>query len=272
MTLRKGLKVLLSIVGACAIFTGTALASDSIDLFINGKSLNDGVKLENGKVVAPVRSVAEALGGHVTWDKETNSVNIQTELRKDAVVDWIRKQGEEKNGYYFDGLSFEKMNLDGDSEPEVLARIDGGVHLGNFFIFDNQSDGSYKLSFEQPWHVESWNIESIENFRAEGMNPLYKIVTRTGGTGVDVREVHLMYMSDTGIWTEAWKGTLKERSVFQDKYHATMGSYQFNDDDGELFYWQTEMDASLEDNKQVGDSKTTMQVLEFREGHFVDKN
>lgn len=32
------------------------------------------------------------MGGHVTWDKETHSVNIQTELTKDAVADWIHKK------------------------------------------------------------------------------------------------------------------------------------------------------------------------------------
>ncbi|MNF09123.1 hypothetical protein D3C80_2097050 [compost metagenome] len=50
-----------------------------------------------------------------------------------------------------------------------------------------------------------------------------------------------------------------------------MGSYQFNDDNGELFYWQTEMDASLEDNKQEGDSKTTMKIFNLHQGKFIEK-
>jgi hypothetical protein len=271
MKVKRSLRVLLSILGACAIFAGTAVASDSVGLFINGKSLshNNETKLENGKVVAPVRALAEAMGGNVTWDNETHSVNIQTGTTKDEVANWIRKQGKEKNEYYLDGLFVEEVNLDLDPEPEVLARIDGGVHLGNFFIFDKQSNGTYKLIFEQTWHVDSWDAE---HFRADGMNPLYKIVTRTGGTGLDVREAHLMYMSDTGEWAEAWKGTLKDRSAFQDKYHIIMGSYQFNDDNGELFYWQTEMDTSLENNKQVGDSRTTMKVFELQQGQFIEKD
>ncbi|AJS59759.1 stalk domain-containing protein [Paenibacillus sp. IHBB 10380] len=269
MKVKRSLRVLLPILGACTIFVGTAVASNSVGLFVNGKALSPKeTRLENGKVIAPVRDLAEAMGGDVTWDKETHLVNIHTGITKDMVEDWIRKQGNEKRDYYFDGLSFEEMNVDGDSEPEVLVRIDGGVHLGDFFIFDKQSNGSYKLIFEQPWHVESWNIE---NFRADGMNPLFNIVTRTGGADVDVRESHLMYMNDSGVWTEAWKGTLKDRSVFQGKYHVAMGSYQFNDDNGELFYWQTEMDASLEDNKQEGDSKTTMKIFNLQQGKFIEK-
>lgn len=261
----------IPVLGLCAIFAGTAVASDSVGLIINGKSvsLNNEIKLDNGKVVAPVRDLAEAMGGRVTWDKKTDTVNIQTGATKDEVADWIREQGKEKKDYYFGGLFVEEANLDSDPEPEVLARIEGGVHLGDFFIFDKQSNGSYKLIFEQPWHVESWDAE---HFRADGMNPLFKMVTRTGGTGLDVREAHLMYMSDTGEWTEAWKGTLKERSVFQDNYHLTMGSYQFNDDNGELYYWQTELNATLE-NEQVGDGdpRTTLKVFELKQGRFMEK-
>jgi hypothetical protein len=269
MKIKRSLLVLLPIFAVCAILAGTAVASDSVSLFINGKalSLNNEAKLESGKVVAPVRAVAEGMGGHVTWDKDNHSVIIHTETTKDEVMDWIRKQGKEKTEYYFDGLFVEEANLDQDPEPEVLARTDGGVHLGDFFIFDKQSNGSFKLIFEQPWHVISW---SAEHFPADGMNSLYKIVTRTGGTGVDVLEAHLMYMSDTGVWKEAWKGTLKARSAFQDIYHSIMGSYQFNDDYGKLFYWQTEMDTPLENNLQVGDYRITMKIFELQQGRFIE--
>jgi len=269
MKINKSFRVLLGIFGACAIF-GTAGANNSVGLSINGNSvsLGDEAWLDHGVVVAPVRSIVETMGGRVNWDKETHSVNIQTKITKDEVADWIRKQGKDKKDYYFDGLSIEEVNVDTDPEPEVLSRIDGGVHLGNFFIFDQQPDGSYQLIFERPWHVESWDLEL---FRAEGINPLYKIITRTGGTGMDVREAHLMYMSDHGKWTEAWNGKLKDRSVFQDQYHILMGGYQFNDDDGLLFYWTTEMDTSKENNNLAGDSRTTMKVFELQAGRFVEK-
>jgi hypothetical protein len=264
----KGLRILLPIVGACAVFAGSVAASESVGLFVNGKSLglSGEVKIVNGKVVAPVRALAEAMGGQVTWDKKTNSVKVTTTAKED-VADWIRKQGKEHD-YYFDGLFVEEANLDGDPEAEVLARIDGGVHLGNFFVFDKQPSGTYQLIYEQPWRVEAWGEEY---FRTDGMNPLFQIVTRTGGTGMDVREAHLMYMSDTGVWTESWKGTLKDRTVFQDNYHIVMGSYEFNDDNGELFYWQTEMNSSAENPDQVKDTKTTQKIFKLRQGRFVEQ-
>jgi hypothetical protein len=263
------LRILLPILGAGAIFAGSVAASAPVGLLVNGKSLglSGEVKLVNGTVVAPVRALAEAMGGQVTWDKKTHSVNVATGTAKEDVAEWIRKQGKEQD-YYFEGLWVEEANLDEDPEAEVLARIDGGVHLGSFFIFDKQSSGSYQLIYEQPWHVDAWGEEY---FRADGMNPLFRIVTRTGGTGMDVREAHLMYMSDTGAWTEAWKGTLKDRTVFQDNYHIVMGSYGFNDDNGELLYWQTEMNASAENPDQVKDTRTTQKVFKLQQGRFVEK-
>lgn len=251
--------------------TGFAYAANmTIQMVVNGRVVESDIapELKNGHAMVPLRWVAEALGAEVTWDNETHSVNIQTEITKDEVEDWIRTQGKEKNDYHFEGLFVEEVNLDRDPEPEVFARIDGAVHLGNFFVFDKQSNGTYTLIFEQPWRVVSWDAEY---FRADGMNPLYNIVTRTGGTGVDVREVHLMYMDNQDQWVEAWNGKLKDRSIFQDNYHIIMGSYQFNDDKGQLFYWQTEMDVSIENNKQIGDSKTTMKIFELQQGKFLEK-
>jgi len=274
----KGLRVLLPILGACTIFAGTAAAGQAVGLFVNGKELSlKETKVENGKVVAPVRDVAEALGARVVWDQKTRSVNIETGgITKEAVESWVRGQGAEKGNYYFDGLFFEEMNLDGDPEAEVLARIDRGVHLGDFFIFDKQSDGAYRLIFEQPWRVESWEAANVVvswyNDDFEDMNPLIEIVTRTGGAGVDIREARLMHINESGQWTEVWKGTLKDRSVFQDQYRTVMGSYQFNDDDGQLFYWQTEWVASLEDDQPVDDPQTTMKRFTLQQGKFVEQH
>ncbi|MBD0384764.1 hypothetical protein [Paenibacillus sedimenti] len=202
-------------------------------------------------------------------NKASNAMSVQTGINYDEVADLIRKQGKKQNAYYFPGLFTEELNVDLDPELEVLARTHGGVHLGDFFIFDKQSEGSYKLIFEQPWNVESWDIEHTH---ADLLTPLVRIITLTGGTGLDVREAHLMYMHDRGVWTEAWIGTLKERTVFEDNVHLIMGSYQLNDDNGQLFYWQTVMDVSLETNEQIRKPQTTLKVYELMNGRFVEKN
>jgi hypothetical protein len=211
--------------------------------------------------------------GIVLFSFVGSSEHIQTGISRDEVAAWITKQGVEKDtsAYYLDGLSFELANVDQDAEPEVLARIDGGVHLGVFFLFDKQSDGSFTLIFERPWHVYSWNLTPIEVDGPEGPKQLYQIISRTGGTGVDVKEAHLMYMNDSGVWTEAWSGTLKTRSIFQDNEHLVMGGYQLNDDNGQLIYWQTVTDVNLNSNEQVGDSLTTTKLFEMVQGLFVEK-
>lgn len=54
----------------------------SVDTFVNGISIDyekyDNVKpiIENGRTLAPVRAIAEALGSDVIWDEETQSVTI----------------------------------------------------------------------------------------------------------------------------------------------------------------------------------------------------
>ncbi|WP_274364028.1 stalk domain-containing protein [Paenibacillus thermotolerans] len=265
MKIKKSVRTLL-LCGACVLLAGTAAANGSISVFVDGKRLNN-ARIDNGTTVAPVRTLAEAMGGRVTWDQETHSVHIETQtgVTEDTVAEWIRERGKE-SAYYFDGLFAEEANVDADPELEVLARIDGGVHLGNFFLFDKRPDGTYKLIFERPWHVESW---IAENLSPEGAHSLYKIVTRTGGTGMDVREARLMYMND-GVWTEAWTGKLKDRTVFQDNYHLVIGSYQLNDDNSQLYYWQTVTDASAETGKPTGEPKTTLKVFEWAEGRFVE--
>jgi hypothetical protein len=65
------------------------------------------------------------------------------------VEDWIRKQDNEKRDYYFDGLSFEEMDVDGDSEPEVLVRIDGGVHFHRMSFFRNPPLQTARRTFLQ---------------------------------------------------------------------------------------------------------------------------
>jgi hypothetical protein len=264
----------LVIIGIVLV-VGSSAASDRISLFVNGKltKAGDAAQITNGKVVVPARALAEAMGASISWNKKTHSVHIHTGISRDEVAAWIIKQGAEMDAssYYLDGLTFELANVDQDVEPEVLARIDGGVHLGVFFLFDKQPDSSYKLIFERPWHVYSWNLTPIEVDGPDGPIQLYQIFSRTGGTGVDVKEAHLMYMSDSGVWIEAWSGTLKIRSVFQDNVHHVMGSYQLNDDNGQLLYWQTVTDVNLTSNEQIGDSLTTTKLFEMDQGLFVEK-
>lgn len=76
---------------AGVIITGlgtAAFASAPIKIIYNGEVLKTDVPLinQNGRVLAPVRSIAEAMGATVTWDKRTNSVMIHSqEKEKDSM-------------------------------------------------------------------------------------------------------------------------------------------------------------------------------------------
>ena len=58
----------------------SAFANSTVKLFINGKELEPDVppSIVNGRVIAPVRTIAEALGATVEWDEETYSVIIDS--------------------------------------------------------------------------------------------------------------------------------------------------------------------------------------------------
>src|SRR5690606_11850507 len=79
---KTGKKLLLSIAGilAFAVFTCAAIlaavAEDPVRLIVNGKTVQPDVspQIMEGRVMVPVRWIAEALGAEVKWDKENRAV------------------------------------------------------------------------------------------------------------------------------------------------------------------------------------------------------
>ena len=53
-------------------------ANDSIQMIVNGNRIDADVppEVKNGRMLVPIRWVAEALGAHVHWDEENRTVNI----------------------------------------------------------------------------------------------------------------------------------------------------------------------------------------------------
>ncbi|CAM4315490.1 stalk domain-containing protein [Paenibacillus tarimensis] len=52
--------------------------------------------IENGKILVPVRDMAEVMGGRVNWDKETYSVNIQTGVNRHEQMNTPLEASEQK--------------------------------------------------------------------------------------------------------------------------------------------------------------------------------
>ena len=150
--MKKKWLAVIGVVILVSIFATAALASNPIKLIVNGREIKPDVapQIINGRTMIPIRWVAEALGADVKWDEHANAVRINSSqcpiykpLSKEQIETIIQAQGKHKDSYYFDGLSYDFVNMDDDADWEIVAKIDGAVHLGNFFIFDKDSSGDY---------------------------------------------------------------------------------------------------------------------------------
>ncbi len=75
---RKLFTTLLAGVLVVGLSTAAFAGAPAIKMFYNGKEIkSDANPLNlNGRILAPVRALAEAMGATVTWDKESNQINI----------------------------------------------------------------------------------------------------------------------------------------------------------------------------------------------------
>lgn len=252
-------------------------ANHPLIVSLNGQQLKSRFEVNNGQVYVPLFPLAAELGYKVNWDRQAAKINIITDdvsllqreavtkITKQQVADWIIDQGEEDR-YYVEGLSFELFDLDGDGEAEIVAAIDGGVHLGNYFIFDRDSDGDYQLIFEKRWKVDALMLsEPIQ----VGDKQLFQTIERTGGTGLDLGIAHLWYI-EQGRVVEVWKGTMKElNAMIPGSYSMSVAGYRIQD--AELYYWRTF--SPLEDDAETmqGAPETTLTIYTFDGASFKEK-
>lgn len=134
-------------------------------------------------------------------------------------------------------FSITVVNLDDDMEQEIVAHIDGGVHLGQFLVFDKDFQGNYKLITEQDWKLERWDPDhplSIDGKK------VFQVITRDGGTGVDSLTVHLFYLHQNEF-IEAWQHTILERSVFAGQCWQKVSGHQIDlyYNNKRLYTWET---------------------------------
>lgn len=189
-------------------------------------------------------------------------------LTKKEVASWIYAQSTTQSltSDNEEFLSFAEINLDQDEEPEIYAYTDNGVHLGDFYVFDRKADGKYKLVTEQPWHVDNWSAKPL--YYTDQSERVFEVVTRTGGSGMDVYESHLVYLTAGGEWKEAWTATLKERSSFQNTTYLKLGGYGLNEETGQLLYWQTEQKTDEESGAELMSPVTTTERFQWENGIF----
>ncbi|MEW6448632.1 MAG: copper amine oxidase N-terminal domain-containing protein [Bacillota bacterium] len=74
---------LLSVLALCVVFiTGAAFAQGAIKITVNGKEIASDVPpvIQNGRVLVPLRFVAEALQADVDWDPVTRTARISQNI------------------------------------------------------------------------------------------------------------------------------------------------------------------------------------------------
>lgn len=195
-------------------------------------------------------------------------IDIESSLStipKEEVIKLIKTQGT-KSPYYFEGLSYKVANIDKDNDFEIVAKIDGGVHVGYFFIFDKNRQGKYSLVAEKDWKVEKWDLEYWHNHN--GSNKAYEMTTRAGGSGMDIFYGHVWYLKDSKF-VEAWMGTLKERTAFQDILNLKIGGYQINSDDLRLYAWTTKYGTKISTNTPIAKPITIVSIFKFNGVKYV---
>lgn len=186
-------------------------------------------------------------------------------ITKEEVIKLIKTQAA-KGSYYFQGLSYKVANMDEDNDFEIVAKIDEGVHVGYFFIFDRNTQGEYSLVVEKDWKVEKWDLSYWYNLK--GGSKAYEMTTRAGGTGIDMLYGHVWYLKD-GKFLEAWMGTLKERTAFQDILSLKIGSYQINSYDLRLYSWTTKYDTKISTNTPMAKPTTIVSIFKFNGVKYV---
>lgn len=127
---------------------------------------------------------------------------------REQVIEWINADTRERITDTA-AFSFETANLDEDDDLEIAARFQRTPHLGQFFVLDRRSDGSYRLADERYWNVVHWCLTEP---REVGGKRMFEVIDRTGGSGLDQYIARLWYLEDGKLVT-AWAGTSYEEAA-----------------------------------------------------------
>ena len=165
MKKKPGKKILFSIAGisACVVFVcatmSTAAAENPIRLIVNGKTIQTDVppQMMEGRVMVPIRWVAEALGAEVKWDEENRAVMIDTKTQS----------GQYENPYRYPRLPQEITS------PEMLlqAYFASLAYANNLSLEQSTAAGGTLGMGQQPYQTAyhywsaAWRAEhSFEEF------------------------------------------------------------------------------------------------------------
>ncbi len=168
--MKKNIKIMLVLTLTTGILIGTAatvVAKQPIRLLVNGSKVDSAVtpSLVNGRVMVPIRTVAEALDKNVQWNAKKSEVIIED--REDLLTEY--KQGNQKVEIW--------GNKAGDGYRGL--KITWGEITRQFPFWYNVGNPSYAPQV------------LIEDLNQDGKNELLVILTKGYGTGVKEEEAYL---------------------------------------------------------------------------------
>lgn len=195
--------VLLILIAGASAFAGTlAGGGNFVRIFIGGKEVlqPDDAYLVDGRTVAPVRPIAEALGGEVQWDGETRTVNI------------IKEQFQDEKWNYEMRVSLLEKALSPGSREEAVVKWAEGVKTRNGALefavmspelrqekLDYFKSCGWVTGTSSPW-IESYEISE----QPEAMDGIWQykvefaLKTSTGDAGFTVAEILIKQYED--VW------------------------------------------------------------------------
>ncbi|MFA5384514.1 MAG: copper amine oxidase N-terminal domain-containing protein [Eubacteriales bacterium] len=172
-------KTIIGALTALLIFCGIAFASyaaGNIKIFVNGKEVYTDVPpiMVSGRVMVPLRAVAEALNATVKWNAATNAVMITTNAVSQPIPTPITKNFSGNGVSYIDkfalnnGPAYVSYQFSGDGnfifwlldgngkEKELIANEIGScsgktvisIEQGMYFVRVN-SNGPWSITIEQ---------------------------------------------------------------------------------------------------------------------------
>lgn len=117
------------VVGLIFIFPSVAFASEQLRVIVNGKEVQFDVQpqIVDGRIMVPLRFVAQALGAEVNWDAERNTVEIKSQgnaqsVQHDSVAQWEQKTEDIMNKVISVGRNLSKA-LEEQADYLQLSKI-----------------------------------------------------------------------------------------------------------------------------------------------------
>lgn len=192
------------IAGAMVVsLTAVAFAGASIRIFYNGEEIRTDVSPVNisGRILAPVRAVAEAMGAKVEWDKDSGQVNITGADQSLQIASLERALAPKNSLEAADSWAEAVKTRNGAWQYAVMAP---GLKERSY---DDLASMGWSTGTSSPW-VKGCEVKELSQ-AGDGAVRYSVTFTWTDSTNATTETTEFITVKDTGgIWLVDSIGTL----------------------------------------------------------------